>query len=94
MQTLLTFRCPACGAREQALNPQALGRLRQEGLCQGCRARRSLEGKPGLLPLFVGFWRRSGFPASSSWLDAVPARPAVTLASPKAEGPSVAAVRH
>ncbi|MBE0616998.1 MAG: hypothetical protein IH608_03600 [Proteobacteria bacterium] len=69
--SLLTFLCPACGTREQAANENALGRLRQEGLCQGCRARRSLERRPELLPLYVGFWKRSGFPASASWLAAV-----------------------
>lgn len=79
--SLLLFHCPACGAWERASTEAALLRLEHEGLCQGCRAARTLERRPELLPLFVGFWRKSGFPASSTWLAAAPDRPAELAAS-------------
>lgn len=59
--------CPRCGVPERPLNPLAAARLRQAGSCQGCRASASLSSRPWLLPLFVEFWRKAGFPASDSW---------------------------
>ncbi|MDW7710869.1 MAG: hypothetical protein SCH98_10370 [Deferrisomatales bacterium] len=85
--SLLLFHCQACGVWERAATEDALVRLQREGLCQGCRAARTLERRPALLPLFVGFWRKSGFPASSAWLAAVlpPTAPAAAPDRPAAE---------
>ncbi len=41
--------------------------------CQGCRARTTFEGNPGLIGLFLDFWyRMDSFPQSSSWMEAIP----------------------
>ena len=65
------FLCPKCGVTERPANGAALERLLGVGLCQGCRAARTLKLNPWLLPLFVSFWNQTGLPESSSWMDAV-----------------------
>jgi hypothetical protein len=92
--SLLTFVCPACGVREAAANPDALARLREERLCQGCRARRSLERRPELLPLLVGFWQTSRFPTSSSWLHATLSVKEPGIASPQPQKTARAEAPH
>lgn len=92
--SVLSFQCPACGVREGVANGAALARLCHGGLCQGCRAARSLERRPELLPLFVEFWRKSGFPASSSWLNAAVPGSGRTRAAPNYEAPAVAGMTH
>ncbi len=67
------FRCPRCGHVELPVNPLARTRLEESGLCQGCRAARTLSRRPWLTADFVGVWQRVGFPASDSWLRDIPA---------------------
>jgi len=91
--SLLLFHCPACGVCERAPTEAALLRLEREGLCQGCRAARTLERRPELLPLFVGFWRNSGFPASPSWLAAA-SPPAAHATAPERPAEPAAVSAH
>ena len=66
----LRFGCPSGGVSVQAADEAALARIKESALCQGCRAGRPLSRRPAITALFVGFWRRAGFPESSSWLGA------------------------
>jgi hypothetical protein len=69
------FHCPACGTSEIPANKLARAKLMEVGLCQGCRAGKTFQRNPQLLPLFVAFWSRHGFPASDFWLEAAGASP-------------------
>ncbi len=68
--------CPKCHeliAYENLSSLQHELVLSIDKCCQGCRAKISFEKDPGLIGLFLGFWRRTGnFPQSTSWLDAIP----------------------
>jgi len=67
------FRCPRCGHVELPANSLARAHSEASGLCQGCRASRTLSRRPWLTSDFVDAWQRVGFPASDSWLREIPA---------------------
>lgn len=67
------FRCPRCGHLQIPANPLAQACLEAGGLCQGCRAARTLRRRPWLLAGFVRTWEQIGFPESDSWLRDIPA---------------------
>ena len=61
-------RCRGCGHEQIPKNAAVQALLEEGGLCQGCRAARTFERRPWLLPSFVRTWELIGFPASDSWL--------------------------
>ena len=62
------FRCRGCGREQIPTNAAVRARLEESGLCQGCRAARTFDRRPWLLPSFVRTWELVGFPASDCWL--------------------------
>ena len=88
------FGCPSCGVSAQAANEAALARIRESGLCQGCRAGRTLSRRPEITALLVGFWRRAGFPESSSWLGAAFPRSVPLLTAPESGETAAGRLAH
>lgn len=70
---MIDWLCPKCNTHVGFPNACARDLARQAGGCQGCRARATLERKPELIELFVGFWTRcDGWPTSPSWTSVLP----------------------
>jgi hypothetical protein len=66
------WRCPQCGESVYFPSLIALCRADRAGGCQGCRAKATLERNPGLIDLFLGFWKRAdAWPQSPSWADGI-----------------------
>ena len=85
------FHCPRCRTRERPANAAAAERLKRSRRCQGCRALDTLQARPWLLPLFVGFWRNAGFPASDEWFRGLAAPADGAAGSKTAEGTATCA---
>ena len=68
------WRCPQCGESIRFRSELAVLQAERAGGCQGCRAKATFEGNPGLIGFFLDFWAGAdAWPQSHSWMAAIPA---------------------
>jgi DNA-directed RNA polymerase subunit RPC12/RpoP len=67
------WRCPDCGESISCQDLTELDQLRDDGACEGCRARELFERNPEMIGFAVDMWARlDSWPQSSSWMEAIP----------------------
>jgi hypothetical protein len=64
--------CPRCGHEPLLVTPGERAWVAAGGLCQGCRAARTLRRRPWLLAQFVSAWDVTDYPGSPTWLTGLP----------------------
>lgn len=66
------WRCPQCGEDIRFPNLLSVRLSERAGGCQGCLAKATFERKPGIIPITLDFWIRTGhWPQSPSWMEAI-----------------------
>ena len=67
------WRCPQCEELIRLESQLAVSQAERAGGCQGCRAKKTFQTKPGLISFYLDFWiSTDAWPQSHSWIEALP----------------------